>query len=285
MIDTTYVYNLNPEKNEWLDYFYNNLPIMLFLATYIGNYLYEKYKVRVERNETKSQLRYSLQTLLKATQKQADYIDTFKAQFETKDTNLNPIGLDVNLNNKNTNSISPADLYKIFITKSSGKIKEKSEIYNKFNYVVTVVEKAGKHLENDMNRYIRSLNDLYAQFNAHNQQLRLLMNEWISRKINKTATDNEIKFIDAIHREHKKLQESGEMNNIFYAMEHFHLPLLNTAIELNIEQFANLIPLGVAIFRQLEATRKSFHSMYSNLENELRTSNEYLNVIINSRIF
>ena len=285
-MDTTFVYILNPEKkDETLEIFFKSIPFIILVLGIILNHIYNKYKTRSELIETRSQLKYSLNKLVSVTQQQAEYIAAFKAQFETENMDFKPIGLDTGLNTKNIMSISSTDQYKIFITKAKGDIQDKSEIYDKFNYIVTIIDKCEKHLEEDMNKYIRRINELGGQVNSHNQLLRTLMNEWIGKKINGTATEAEIEFINYMQSEQRKLQSSGEINNLFYAMKNFHEPLLRKAVELEIEQFVNILPLGIALLSQLKFTRKNYFENYKHLEDGLRTSHEYLKIILASKTF
>lgn len=285
-MDTTFVYILNPEKkDETLEIFFKSIPFIILVLGIILNHIYNKYKTRSELKETRSQLKYSLNKLVNVTQQQAEYIAEFKAQFETENMDFKPIGLDTGLNTKNIMSISSADQYKIFITKAKGDIQDKSEIYDKFNYIVTIIDKCEKHLEEDMNKYIRRINELGGQVNSHNQLLRTLMNEWIGKKINGTATEAEIEFINYMQSEQRKLQANGEINNLFYAMKNFHEPLLRKAVELEIEQFVNILPLGIALLSQLKFTRKNYFENYKHLEDGLGTSHEYLKIILASKTF
>lgn len=285
-MDTTFVYILNPEKkDETLEIFFKSIPFIILVLGIILNHIYNKYKTRSELKETRCQLKYSLNKLVNVTQQQAEYIAEFKAQFETENMDFKPIGLDTGLNTKNIMSISSADQYKFFITKAKGDIQDKSEIYDKFNYIVTIIDKCEKHLEEDMNKYIRRINELGGQVNSHNQLLRTLMNEWIGKKINGTATEAEIEFINYMQSEQRKLQANGEINNLFYAMKNFHEPLLRKAVELEIEQFVNILPLGIALLSQLKFTRKNYFENYKHLEDGLGTSHEYLKIILASKTF
>ncbi|RPI19466.1 MAG: hypothetical protein EHM58_01265 [Ignavibacteriae bacterium] len=182
-------------------------------------------------------------------------------------------------------SLSTKDEYKIFITRAKGTIEQKSEIYNKFNYVVSVIERCETHLEEDMNKYIRRTNDLKDQFNAHNQMFLTLMNELIKKKINKIANENEIKFITYMQQEHRKLVDSGKIDEIFYAIETFHKPLLEKAKIFNIEQIANMIPLGIGLLRQLKFTQESFYDIFNSYEIALKTSHDFIKIVLGSKTF
>jgi len=283
--DTTFVYNLNPPHKEMMDIFFQSLPLIILVLGILLNHIYTKIKTASVLKETKQQLKFSLQILETAMLQQANCINEFKKQFKASSLDFQPVTLVTHVNTKNMKSLSTKDEYKIFITRAKGTIEQKSEIYNKFNYVVSVIERCETHLEEDMNKYIRRTNDLKDQFNAHNQMFLTLMNELIKKKINKIANENEIKFITYMQQEHRKLVDSGKIDEIFYAIETFHKPLLEKAKIFNIEQIANMIPLGIGLLRQLKFTQESFYDIFNSYEIALKTSHDFIKIVLGSKTF
>ncbi len=232
----------------------------------------EKEKEERKYKTLKSHILFSCKELIKATQSQINYINEFKDQFKSNQVDIKQIQINSSFDIDNFNATPRLDYYKLFIEQSKQSEFEKSKAFSNFNFSLKVTKHVSENLVSDMNKYRNRVNQLGDQYNIFSSEVRNIINYHIDSKPVPGFTPELLEL--------NKTLNTDKLEDIYYMITKFYLPLLDLAKKHRILAFIQTIPDILSLLKQLEGSKTQYYNIYNTFVEQMQLSIEELKGVI-----